>query len=82
MSLLRRIFGQAKDSVDMPVAEPTQSVNRPASRHLRVGHASDVGLVRSHNEDVLLVIESVFEGDKTSPCLLWPMAWAGIRRAK
>ena len=49
----------------MPVAETTQSVNRPASRHLRVGHVSDVGLVRPHNEDVLLVIESVFEGDKT-----------------
>jgi protein phosphatase len=49
----------------MPVAETTQSINRPASRHLRVGHVSDVGLVRPHNEDVLLVIESVFEGDKT-----------------
>jgi serine/threonine protein phosphatase PrpC len=49
----------------MPVAETTQSVNRPASRHLRVGHVSDVGLVRPHNEDVLLVIESVFEGDRT-----------------
>jgi PPM family protein phosphatase len=64
MSLLRRIFGQAKDSVDMPVAETSPSVNRPASRHLRVGHVSDVGLVRPHNEDVLLVVESVFEGDK------------------
>lgn len=49
----------------MPVAETTQSVNHPASRHLRVGHVSDVGLVRPHNEDVLLVIESVFEGDRT-----------------
>ena len=48
----------------MPVVETTKSVNRPASRHLRVGHVSDVGLVRPHNEDVLLVIESVFEGDK------------------
>lgn len=48
----------------MPVAETTQSVNRPTSRHLRVGHVSAVGLVRPHNEDVLLVIESVFEGDK------------------
>src|SRR5512141_816212 len=64
MSLLRRIFGQPKDSIDMPVAETTQPVTRPASRHLRVGHASAVGLVRPHNEDVLLIIESVFEGDK------------------
>jgi len=64
MSLLRRIFAQAKESIDMPVAETTKSANQPASRHLRVGHVSDVGLVRPHNEDVLLVIESVFEGDK------------------
>jgi PPM family protein phosphatase len=64
MSLLRRIFAQLKEGIDMPVAETVQSLNRSASRHLRVGHVSDAGLVRPHNEDVLLVIESVFEGDK------------------
>ncbi len=32
-------------------------------RHLEVGRASDVGKVRSHNEDALLTLESMFEGD-------------------
>ena len=35
---------------------------RPGSPRLRVGHAQDVGKVRSHNEDVLLAISSAIEG--------------------
>ncbi len=48
----------------MSAAETTSSAHRHISRHLRIGHVSDVGLARPHNEDVLLTIESEFEGDE------------------
>ena len=50
----------------MPAAETSRSASQFQVRHLRVGQASDVGLVRSHNEDASLLIESVFEGDQTT----------------
>lgn len=49
----------------MPAAETSRSASQPRARRLQIGHASDVGLVRPHNEDASLVVESVFEGDQT-----------------
>jgi protein phosphatase len=63
--LLRCILGQSKESADMPAAETSRSASQPRARRLQIGHASDVGLVRPHNEDASLVVESVFEGDQT-----------------
>ena len=37
--------------------------SRAPGIYLRSGHASDSGLVRTHNEDAVLTIESIFEGD-------------------
>ena len=48
----------------MPSAENSQSVSR--ARQLQVGQASDVGLVRPHNEDAALIMESVFQGDQAA----------------
>jgi protein phosphatase len=48
----------------MPAAESARSANLSRGFHLLVGRASDVGLVRSHNEDASLVMESVVEGDQ------------------
>ncbi len=48
----------------MPAAETSRSAGSSHARHLLVGHASDVGLVRSHNEDASLMVESVFDGDQ------------------
>src|SRR5512143_1118257 len=64
MSLLRRILGQSKENADMPAAETSRSASPSSARHLLVGHATDVGLVRSHNEDASLMVESVFDGDQ------------------
>ncbi len=50
----------------MSAAESSQSANRSHARQLQVGHVSDVGLVRPHNEDASLVVESVFEGDQAA----------------
>jgi PPM family protein phosphatase len=64
MSLLRRIFGHSKEGVLMPAVETARSVSQPRGSHFAVGSASDVGLVRSHNEDASLIMESVIEGDQ------------------
>jgi PPM family protein phosphatase len=64
MSLFRRLFGLSKEGVDMPAAETTRSARQSHGSHLLVGRASDVGLVRSHNEDSSLIVESVIEGEQ------------------
>ncbi len=46
----------------MSAAETSQPASHFPVRQLQVGHASDVGLVRPHNEDASLVLESVFDG--------------------
>src|SRR5512139_1844293 len=50
----------------MPAAEISQSASQPRARQLQVGYRSDVGLVRPHNEDASLLVESVFEGDQAA----------------
>jgi serine/threonine protein phosphatase PrpC len=50
----------------MSAAEISQSASQSRARQLQVGYQSDVGLVRPHNEDAALVVESVFEGDQTA----------------
>lgn len=65
MGLIRKMFAKSEDAdeqASIDSAAPAASVTRSA--HLRVGRASDVGQVRSHNEDVLLTIESTFDGDE------------------
>jgi protein phosphatase len=69
MSLLRRILGQTKESAAMPAVNTSQSAGRSRPRQLQIGHLSDVGLVRPHNEDASLVVESVFEGDQSPETL-------------
>jgi PPM family protein phosphatase len=66
MSVLRRLFGQFKESADMSAAELSQPASQSRARQLQIGHASDVGLVRPHNEDASLVMESIFEGDQAA----------------
>lgn len=48
----------------MSSAETSRSAGPLHGRRLLVGHASDVGLVRTHNEDASLLIESIFQGDQ------------------
>ncbi len=48
----------------MPAAEASSSASPSRVRQLHVGHRSDVGLVRPHNEDASLVVQSVFEGNQ------------------
>jgi protein phosphatase len=50
----------------MPAAETAPSAGQPRGPHLRVGRATDVGLVRSHNEDASLSVESIVEGDQVA----------------
>ncbi|MBI3763697.1 MAG: hypothetical protein HY260_17780, partial [Chloroflexi bacterium] len=49
------------------VVEYTFKEGAPGSPRLRVGHAQDVGKVRSHNEDVLLAITGSLEGLIATP---------------
>ncbi len=69
MNLFRKIFAAAEEAEDMmsdddtrPLAAADETVT--AQRRLRMGRASNVGRVRSHNEDALLTIESQFDGDE------------------
>ncbi len=50
----------------MPAAEISQSASQSRARQLQVGYLSDVGLVRPHNEDTSLIVESIFEGDQSA----------------
>jgi protein phosphatase len=50
----------------MPAAEISQSASQSRAHQLQVGYRSDVGLVRPHNEDASLVMESVFESDQAA----------------
>ena len=68
MGLMRKIFGKPSEAQDQPAeagpaAPDAASNNSHALPNLRVGRASDVGRVRSHNEDVLFTFESFLDGD-------------------
>ena len=64
MDFVRKILGHVEDKDSMP---PTTESATPTSEyrpgHWRIGRASDVGLVRPHNEDSLLTSESIFQGN-------------------
>ncbi|MBI5567590.1 MAG: hypothetical protein HY870_22010, partial [Chloroflexi bacterium] len=69
MNLIRKMFGATEDAdglmSDVETDQPRASETAPAAvRRLRMGRASNVGRVRSHNEDALLTIESQFDGDE------------------
>jgi protein phosphatase len=65
MDLVRKILGHAEDKDSMPPVPETATpaISRRSGRW-RVGQASDVGLVRPHNEDSLLTSESNFQGNE------------------
>ncbi len=66
MSFVRKLFGQKEGP---PTQVTVSSETRPSraaparARHLRVGAATDVGRVRTHNEDVLLTFIGEQNGD-------------------
>lgn len=69
MNLLRKVFAAAEETEDMMSDDDTHQPSAAeaastAQRRLRMGRASNVGRVRSHNEDALLTIESQFDGDE------------------
>ncbi len=64
MDLVRKMFGHSEDKENMlPAPEAASPANSKRSGQWRVGRASDVGLVRPHNEDSLLTSESTFLGN-------------------
>ena len=69
MNLIRKMFTPPEDVAGLLTDadnDPPRStgVAPLVAYHLRVGRASDVGRVRSHNEDALLIVESQFDGDE------------------
>lgn len=60
MDLLRKMFNQTGDD-DAPAR--SASAAERAQPRLRAGFATDIGRVRAHNEDALLVIEASFTGE-------------------
>lgn len=69
MNLIRKMFATAEEAgglmSDEETDQPRATETAPTTmRRLRMGHASHVGRVRSHNEDALLTVESQFDGDE------------------
>ncbi len=66
MNLIRKLLATSEATDDPLTERGATAPASPASQsaRLRVGYASDAGQVRSHNEDVLLAVESTFEGDE------------------
>ncbi len=65
MGLIRKMLAKTEEANNQPFESKSTTPRTSAARsaYLRVGRASDVGQMRSHNEDVLLTFESTFEGD-------------------
>ena len=74
MGFVRKLFGKQADkpvASDAPpeTAAAPEAAAQPAprrARHLRVGSATHTGLVRTHNEDVLLTFVAEQLGDEAS----------------
>ncbi len=81
---LRKLLGWGEPTPAQPKAEETEPEQRPPqpepvvpSDHsrIKVGWGTDVGVVRSHNEDTALVITAVQDGDEeTMPFGLFILA--------
>lgn len=78
MRLLHRLFKRERGvvAVTTPLEAPAQHISQeitqqlsvqPTRSRLKVGWSSDVGGVRRHNEDTVLVITSGYEGDDDFP---------------
>ena len=65
MQFLRNLLG--RDKAAESVAEPAQQATTAPRSKLAVGWATDVGEVRSHNEDSAFVVTSALDGDETLP---------------
>jgi protein phosphatase len=66
MQFLRNLLG--RDKAAESSTRPLQpSVEAPRPSKLVVGWATDVGEVRSHNEDTAFIVTSVLDGDETLP---------------
>jgi PPM family protein phosphatase len=63
MQFLRKLLGREPGST--PDSTPTPSP--PARYKFKLGWATDVGAVRSHNEDTVLVITAAHDGDDARP---------------
>jgi protein phosphatase len=79
MGLFKKMFGRKKDRAHQPHAgepatealqqadsAPAETSGRTAIPHLHVGSTSDVGQVRTHNEDVVFTLKSEHLGDGAS----------------
>lgn len=64
MQFLRNLFGKLAGS-----SVPSPPVAAPVCSRLKVGWATDVGQMRSHNEDTALVITTAHDGDDALPAL-------------
>jgi len=67
MQFLYKLLGIRKAGPDAEPPTPGRAV-RPQSR-LKVGWATDVGIVRSHNEDAALIITAAHDGDGALPAV-------------
>ena len=65
MQFLRNLLG--RDRAAESTAEPAQPAAAAPRSKLTVGWATDVGEVRSHNEDTAFIVTSVLDGDETLP---------------
>jgi serine/threonine protein phosphatase PrpC len=67
MQFLYKLLGIRKAGPDAEPSTPGRAV-RPQHR-LKVGWATDVGIVRSHNEDAVLIITAAHDGDGALPAV-------------
>jgi len=73
MGFVRRLFGNKQDKLveektsagaSLPPQPAPAQAKAALSRHLRVGSATHIGQVRTHNEDVLLTLTAEQHGDE------------------